>query len=405
MCDIVPKPVSPRWIVCLICLSEVLSMTGFAAYTAFLPTLRVAWAMTGAEAGFVSGAFFFGYMLAVPFLSGMTDRIDARRVFIVACFLSVGGTTGFALLAGGVASAACFQAIAGAGLAGTYMPGLKALTDRVEGPRQSRYISFYTAAFGIGTSLSLLAAGWLAKALSWQATFLVLAVGPLGAALAIWAGLRPQRKTGQAKASWLPRFGPVLAHAESRRFILGYVCHCWELFAFRSWLVAFAAFAFGLGLVGAVPISPTEAAALVNLFGIPASILGNEAAGKFGRVRWIGAAMLASGGLCWVAGLSAVWPWWAMLAILVVYFVSAMADSAALTAGLVQATPQEQRGAAMAVYSLLGFGAAFVSPLAFGKILDVAGGGQSTTAWLLAFGSMGLGGVVWAASNVFRSRR
>ena len=94
-----------------------------------------------------------------------------------------------------------------------------------------------------------------------------------------------------------------------------------------------------------------------------------------------------------------------MLVILIVYFVSAMADSAALTAGLVQATPQEQRGAAMAVYSLLGFGAAFVSPLAFGKILDVAGGGQSTTAWLLAFGSMGLGGVVWAASNVFRSRR
>ena len=399
------EPVSHRRIVSLICLCEVLSMTGFAAYTAFLPTLRMAWEMTGAEAGFVSGAFFFGYMLAVPFLSGMTDRIDARRVFIAACVLAAGGTAGFALLASGVASAACWQAITGAGLAGTYMPGLKALTDRVDGPRQSRYIAFYTAAFGIGTSVSLLAAGWLAKVLPWQATFLVLAVGPLCAALATWAGLRPQPKTGVAKAPWLPRFGPVLAHAESRRFILGYVCHCWELFAFRSWLVAFAAFAFGLGLGAAVPISATEAAALVNLFGIPASILGNEAAGKFGRVRWIGAAMLASGGLCWVAGLSATWPWWAMLAILIVYFISVMADSAALTAGLVQATPQEQRGAAMAIYSLLGFGAAFVSPLAFGKMLDVAGGSESTMAWLLAFGSMGLGGMIWAAANFARARR
>ena len=115
--------------------------------------------------------------------------------------------------------------------------------------------------------------------------------------------------------------------------------------------------------------------------------------------------MLASGGLCWVAGLSAIWPWWAMLAILIVYFISVMADSAALTAGLVQATPQEQRGAAMAIYSLLGFGAAFVSPLAFGKMLDVAGGSESTMAWLLAFGSMGMGGMIWAAANFARARR
>lgn len=405
-CWIVTKQAtSHRWIVALICFSEVLSMTGFAAYAAFLPALRSEWQMTGAQSGFVGGAFFFGYMLAVPFLSGGTDRIDARKVFIAACMLGATGTTGFALLADGVYSAALFQALTGAGLAGTYMPGLKALTDRIEGPRQSRYISFYTAAFGIGTSLSLLAAGWLADVFSWRTTFHVLAIGPLVAALAIWAGLQPFRKSCQLKAPWFPRFGLVLAHADSRRFIIGYACHCWELFAFRSWLVAFLAFAYGLSLGGAVPISPTEMAALINLFGIPASILGNEAASKLGRNRWIGAAMLVSGLLCWVVGTSAMWPWWAMLAILIVYFIAVMADSAALTAGLVQATPQEQRGAAMAVYSFLGFGAAFVAPLAFGKILDVAGGGEFTTAWLLAFGSIGIGGVGWVVANSFLARR
>ena len=398
------KPVSPRWIVTLICCSEVLSMTGFSAYAAFLPTLRSEWGMTGAEAGLVSGAFFFGYMLAVPFLSGMTDRIDARTVFIGACFLGAVGTTGFAWLANGTVSAAAFQALAGAGLAGSYMPGLKALTDRVDGPQQSRYIAFYTAAFGIGTSVSLAVAGWLAAVLSWQAVFQFLAVGPLVAAVAIWTGLDPLAPKGKEQATWFPRFGTVFKHRESRRFIFGYMCHCWELFAFRSWLVAFVAFAYGVQVGSLVPMSPTEAAALVNLFGIPASILGNEAAGKWGRMRWISGAMLMAGGLCWLAGFSANWPWWAMLVVLIVYFITTMADSAALTAGLVQATPVAQRGAAMAVYSLSGFGAAFLAPLAFGKILDMAGGGNSATAWLLAFGSLGAGGVIWVAFNRARSR-
>ncbi len=385
--------------VALVCFAEVLSMTGFAAYAAFLPALRAEWGMSGAQAGFVGGAFFFGYMLAVPFLSGITDRIDARRVFIAACVLGAAGTTGFALFAQNVASGAFFQAVTGAGLAGTYMPGLKALTDRVGGPRQSRYIAFYTAAFGIGTSLSLLAAGGLVSAFAWRAALQILAGGPLLAALTMWLGLRPQQPQGGGRVPWLPRFGAVLANRRARRFILGYVCHCWELFGLRSWLVAFIVFAYALQPEAAAAVSPTEAAALINLFGLPASILGNEAAVKFGRVRWIGAAMIASGMLCWLAGLAATCPWWLMLTVLILYFVATMADSAALTAGLVQATPPEQRGAAMALYSLFGFGAAFIAPLAFGGILDLGGGGGSNWAWLLAFGSLGLGGLVWAAFN------
>ena len=92
-----------------------------------------------------------------------------------------------------------------------------------------------------------------------------------------------------------------------------------------------------------------------------------------------------------------------MLSVLIVYFVATMADSAALTAGLVQATPPQQRGAAMALYSLFGFGAAFIAPLAFGGILDL-GGGNSNEAWLFAFGSLGLGGTMWAFAHAYLSR-
>lgn len=102
-------------LVALVCAAGVLSMTGFSVYPALLPTLRAAWGLSGAEAGFVGGAFFLGYILAVPFLSGATDRIDARSVFAASCLLAASATAAFAVLARGVVSGALFQAVTGAG--------------------------------------------------------------------------------------------------------------------------------------------------------------------------------------------------------------------------------------------------------------------------------------------------
>lgn len=379
-------------LVLILCAAEVAAMTGFAAYPALLPTLRAAWGMSGAEAGLVGGAFFFGYMLAVPMLSGLTDRVDAKRVFAVCSMLAAGGALGFGALAQGVWSGVLWQAVSGAGLAGTYMPGLKALTDRVTGDKQSRYVSFYTATFGVGTSVSLLLAGWLNAVLDWPQVFQCLAIAPLLIAPVVWWVL-DDRPPPSSDAPWFPRFNGVWADARTRVFIVGYAVHCWELFGLRSWQVAFFTFAFGLGAVQAW-VSPTEAAALLNLLGLPSSILGNEMAGRLGRQRWIAAMMLTAGVLSWTVGLTAALPWFVTLIAMAIYNVSVMADSASLTAGLVAASDPARRGAAMALYSLAGFGAGFVAPVVFGTVLDVAGGNQSQFAWTLGLGVLGLGGLV-----------
>ena len=272
-------------VVGLMCLAEVLSMTGFAAYPAFLALLRDTWGISNSEAGFIGGAFFGGYMIAVPILSSLTDRFDARRVYMLSCALSGVSAVGFAFFAGGVVTAALLQALAGAGLAGTYMPGLKALTDRVAGPRQSRYIAFYTSTFGIGTSLSLLLAGWLGGILSWRWAFGLIAVGPVAAVLLVIFGLRPLPPAGaDARRPALLRLDVVLRDRSVMGYILGYSVHCWELFGLRSWMVAFIVFAYGLAQARQPWLSATEAAAIINLIGLPASILGNEAAGRLGRL-------------------------------------------------------------------------------------------------------------------------
>ncbi len=388
-----------------LCLAEVLSMTGFAAYPVFLAPLRDLWGLSSSEAGLIGGAFFAGYMTAVFFLSAATDRIDARRVHLGCCLLSAASLAGFAALASGLASAVFFQLLGGAGLAGTYMPGLKALTDRVGGPRQSRYISFYTSAFGIGTSLSLLLAGWLGRLLSWPGVFALLAVGPLAAAALVRGTLAPFPPPAPAsgKPSLFPR-PAVLRLPGVSAFLLRYAAHCWELFGLRSWMVAFLLFGYSLAAAAPPGLAATEAAALINLLGIPASILGNETAMRVGRGRFIPIAMAASGLLSWGAGFSTVLSAGAMLAVLALYYIAVMSESAALTAGLIEATPAHVRGAVMAFYSFAGFGAGFLAPVAFGAVLDAAGGKGAPLAWGLAFGSLGAGCLLSALAAMGRRR-
>jgi MFS family permease len=392
-------------IVGLICLAEALSMTGFAAYPVFLALLRDTWGLSNSQAGFIGGAYFAGYMTAVPVLASLTDRYDARRIHIGSCLLAAVSNIGFAFGARGMVTAAVLQALAGAGLAGTYMPGLKALTDRVAGPRQSRYVSFYTATFGVGTSLSFLLAGLLGRTIAWPFTFGLLAAGPFLAAALVYFGLGalPPSSPGAARPSLFKSF-TVLRERAVSGYVLRYAVHCFELFGLRSWMVAFILFAYGLNRTGFPPVGATEAAALINFMGIPVSILGNEAAMRLGRSRYIPGAMLASGALAWAAGFSSAGSWWIMLAFLAVYFIAVMSDSAALTAGLIEATPPQSRGAAMAVYSFAGFGSGFLAPLVFGAVLDVTGGKADPKAWGLAFGCLGLGCLVVSGGGALLRR-
>lgn len=378
----------------LVCVAGVLSMSGFSAYPALLPMLRAAWSMSATEAGFVGGAFFFGYILAVPFLSGMTDRVDARSVFAASCLLAAAGTTGFAAFARGAATGAFFQALTGAGLAGTYMPGLKLLTDRASASHQSRTVAFYTASFGVGTSLSFALAGWFASVLPWRQAFGALACGPVLALALVMLRIKPFAPAGAGQSGSWSNLGTVLRNADVRRFVLGYAVHCWELFGLRSWQVAFIAYA-GSASASICPwLKNTDAAALINLFGLPASVLGNELAGRLGRMRWIAAVMACAGVLSWLTALSTPAPWWIVLPLLTTYVVCAMGDSAALTAGLVAAAPASQRGTALAVYSLFGFGAGFLAPMVFGAALDATGGGLA--GWTVAFATLSAGGLLWA---------
>lgn len=282
----IQRPSSPAMLILAMCVAETLGMATFATFPALLPTFRAEWGLSNTEAGWIGGVYFAGYLASVPVLVTLTDRVDPRRIYLIAMGLSAVSALGFAVAADGMVSASLWRFLQGVGLAGTYMPGLKALTDALPEKSQSRAVAFYTSSFGVGSSLSFVIAGELAAVFDWRMAFILSAIGPaLAIAFAFWV-LRPKPPAEDAMpATRLLDFRPVFANRRALAFTLGYAVHNWELFGYRTWIVAFFVFAQAQQPAGAIGLawSATTLAALVNLVGLPASVLGNELAHRFGR--------------------------------------------------------------------------------------------------------------------------
>src|SRR5258707_13111693 len=118
--------------------AQVLAQIGAFTLPALLPGYIDDWRLSETEAGLLVGAFFAAYVVAVPALGALTDRMPTRRVYLVGTLLTALSHLGFALVADDFWSGLVFRAIAGGGWAGTYMPGRRAVAAPLSGPAQSR---------------------------------------------------------------------------------------------------------------------------------------------------------------------------------------------------------------------------------------------------------------------------
>lgn len=377
-------------------------MTPFSMFLALQPVLRESWSLSNTASGWISSAYFGGYMLSVPALSSLTDRVDARVVWLAACALAAAGALGFALWAHGVWTAAAMQVVAGAGLAGTYMPGLKLIADRLPGTPRPRHVAFYTTSFTMGSSLSFWIVGFLGTRLEWRPAVAITALGPVVACMLVAGALQPVPLTHAPPARHRRHWLSVLSSADSMRYVAGYAAHVWELFALRAWLVPFVTFV-AASRATAAPLSAATLAAIVAMIGVPASMAGAELIGRLPRRGVIVSVMVLSAGASLVVMPAALVSWMLVIVAVCLYSALVSADSAALTSGILDVAPAASRGTAMAVYSTLGFGAATAGTFAVGAMLDLLGG-QSTLSWTLAFAMMGAPNLLAALTIAKASR-
>ena len=384
-----PLTAGPGSVIFWACTIEVLSMLVLSSYPSIIPVVQGPWQLTNAQAGTINGLFFAGQLVTVVTVTLLSDRFDARALYLG--FLALGGAAAltFAAAADGFASAAALRFLEGVALGGTYMPGLRILTDNVPAGARSRATSFYTASYFLAAGLSFFLALGLEPLVGWRWTIAACGAGPVAACLlALLVLPRPPR--AERPPPRLLDLRPVIANRRAVGFSLLYGIHNAELTAFASWLVPFLVFALDRPAAGGpgLDVDLATVAALATIVALPASVGGNEMAHKLGRQVWIVAVATVSAGTAVAFGLSAQAAVWIVLVMAFVYSVTIAADSSAITGGLIHSAEPARKGATLALYSLVGFTGAALGPALFGLILDLAGGEARHGAWITAFGAM-----------------
>ncbi|MBS0526131.1 MAG: MFS transporter [Proteobacteria bacterium] len=370
-------------LVAIVCAAQVFVQLGAGYWPVLLPELMGRWSLSNSEAGWITSAFYAAYMVCVPVLVTLTDRIDAKRVYL----FGVGCTTvahfAFGALADGFWSALLLRGLAGIGWAGTYMTGLKLLADQVDARMMSRAVTGHAASIGISGAASYVLGEVLADAFGWRVAFasagLTAAIAWLTVATAV-----PARPAPAKTAAALFDFRPVLRNRSAVAYSLAYCVHTLEMNALRGWGVAFLTWVAASTGRSAGLLSPAVVITVLGLLGTAMSVLGNEASIRLGRRRLIVVAM----GLSIVVGASIGFVgstgYWIAVGLIVLYGMIIWLDSSSLTAGAAGSADPSRRGAQLAMHSMLGYAGGFVGPLAIGWTLDLAGG-MSPTAWGLSF--------------------
>lgn len=368
--------------------AQMLVQIGAFSLPALLPDYIEQWHLTKTEAGALVGIFYAAYVVAVPVLVALTDRIPARNIYIVGASLTAVSHLGFALVADGFWLGLVLRAAAGVGWAGAYMPGLKIIADELEGNAQSRAVSAHAAGVGVAGASSFAIAGLIAGLSGNRAAFLfagICALVAIAIALAVMPNKPPSRATN---AHALLDFRPVFRNRAAMAWIAGYTFHTWEMAGLRAWGVSFLTLAAAKVSAPTWLPGPSVLFTLAGFVGIMVSIFGNEMSQRFGRKRIVTAAMTTSAVLAvctgWTLGSSLL----LAVALVTAWLAFIFLDSSALTAGTVQAADPAMRGATMGLHSMCGYAGGFIGPLGVGFALDLAG--NSSLGWGLGFGQLAL---------------
>ncbi|MFZ9135156.1 MAG: MFS transporter, partial [Candidatus Puniceispirillaceae bacterium] len=114
----------------------------------------------------------------------------------------------------------------------------------------------------------------------------------------------------------------------------------------------------------------------------------------YGRHRVIALIGATTALVSLLVAFSLTGPVWLVVLGLWIYNGFIMLDSGALTTGTVEAGDQHDRGALLAVHSMIGFGGGALGGPVVGYVLDQAGGADMIGAWFYALLAMGAGSAI-----------
>lgn len=376
-------------LVLLVCVAQIAAQIGAYVWAALLPRLTPEWGIGPAAAGMVTGAFYLAYMAAAPVLVSLTDRIDAKRVYLLGAVLIALGHLSFAYAVDDFGMALIARAAAGAGWAGVYMTGLKLLADRVDPALMRRAVAWHAAGIGISGAVSFIFGDLVADAFGWRAAFEIagwVAVFACGLVLVAAPTAPPPKGEGQRAA--LLDFRPVLKNRRAMAYALTYCVHTWEMSVLRGWVVAFLGYV-ALAAPDAVTgwVGPAMAATGLALIGTCVSVWGNELSIRIGRPRIVLLATLLSAAAATALGFLGPTAYWLAVLLAAASGAAIWLDSSTLTGGTSESAEPGRRGQTLALHTTLGYAGGAAGPVVMGVILAVFSDadGYTDIAWAIGF--------------------
>jgi MFS family permease len=325
-------------------------------------SLMAQWGLSAAELGQLTSATQIGFIVGTLVLAttGIADRFAASRICALSCLAGAGFNAMFALTAAGFEQGLVWRFLVGVTIAGIYPLGMKLIiswSTRHTGTTLGLLVAMLTLGSALPHGVRAAGIGW-----AWESVVLTSSVLAAVAAMMVWVlGDGPHLPKAQRPAvgQGLQQWGSVLKvflDPKFRASACGYFGHMWELYAFWT-LLPFLVADVVLSATSAPHAQLTSALSfvLMGVTGALGAMVAGQLSQRLGSPKIAAIALFSSGLMCLAYPLVPGELWPIKVAVLAVWGLTVVSDSAQFSATSAKVCPPNLVGGALAIQNSIGF--------------------------------------------------